>query len=179
MENLNFSNDLVEWTFNNEKIRVPSEHAIIASIDNLNNYVVIETGEQFITNRIYFYSFSGEQLLFCDKQNGLINWNVDSKQHNVEIPNILNIGFFLKKKVIIVMYLANEKEAIIFDLDGNFLCEVEKVSNYEMIYFQEYPDYISIVMEGNSDTEDKFKRSSKNFKLDVLTGELEEAGLSY
>ncbi|MBP4075301.1 hypothetical protein EZ054_04845 [Enterococcus faecalis] len=179
MKNLKYSKDFIEWIFKNKKIKIPINNIILASEDEQNDYIIIETGENFISSKIYYYDFSGNQLLFCDKKEGLIVWNVDGSQHSLEFSGILNIGFFLKKKVIAIMYLASEKEAMIFDLKGNFICEVEKLPHYEMMYFQEYPDYISIVMEGDNETEDKYRRSIKNFHLNILTGTLQEMGLSY
>lgn len=179
MNNLEFSNDTVEWTFSSKKIKIQLDNVIMSSVDEINNYIIIQIGEKFITKEIHIYDFSGNKLLYCNKNSGVIDWIIDGKNRSMEITNILNIGLFLKKKAIIVMYLANEKEGIIFDLEGEFVAELEKFPNYEMEYFQEFPDYISVVMEGNKETEDKYGRSSKNFKINILTGELEEVGLTY
>ncbi|EIA6788669.1 hypothetical protein K7P57_002830, partial [Enterococcus faecalis] len=45
MKNLKYSKDFIEWIFKNKKIKIPINNIILASEDEQNDYIIIETGE--------------------------------------------------------------------------------------------------------------------------------------
>ncbi|CCO10748.1 hypothetical protein BN424_1251 [Carnobacterium maltaromaticum LMA28] len=95
------------------------------------------------------------------------------------VTNLENVGFYLSKGIILIMYKANENEAFFVDLKNEFLHEVNKPKGFQLAYFEETKNNILIVCNGDAENTDKFGRDQKNFILDISTGELQENRIAY
>ena len=95
------------------------------------------------------------------------------------IENLIQVGYFSNKQLLLIMYGSNEREVVGLDIEGNFLYNIDSPIGYKMIYFQETSDNVLIVCDGDENHKDKYGRSRMNFELDILTGKLILKGLAY
>lgn len=170
IRDLQYSKEQVSWTFKQKEVILKLNNVIFASEDIENNYISIDCGGNFETKKVYLFDFSGNLLLNYDIEKGCIAWNYNSTEKQMDIQNLLLVGYFLQKNLLLIMYQGRYREVVAFDLNGDFLFEVIKPKGFEMMYFQEFPHYISIVCDGDDSQVDKFGRGRFNFKLDVETG---------
>lgn len=176
--NLQFTKQLVSWTFMQKEVNIKLNNVIFASEDIENNYINIDCGENFETKMAYFFDFNGNLLLKYDIEKGHISWRYNSSEKELHIQNLLRVGFFIRKNLLLVMYQGMHREVAVFDLNGDFLFEIIKPEEFEMMYFQEFPHYISVVCDGDDSQVDKFGRGRFNFKLDIETGYLTKKSLA-
>ncbi|WP_010050380.1 hypothetical protein [Carnobacterium maltaromaticum] len=174
-----FDSNKVEWFINEKKVEKKLDNIIFCSIDKINNQVFVQTGNDFVTENVYYFDFLGNLSLEFHKKNGKIQWNYNNKMYEENVTNLENVGFYLSKGIILIMYKANENEAFFVDLKNEFLHEVNKPKGFQLAYFEETKNNILIVCNGDAENTDKFGRDQKNFILDISTGELQENGIAY
>ncbi|MDY0406299.1 hypothetical protein P5G51_013670 [Virgibacillus sp. 179-BFC.A HS] len=117
-------------------------------------------------------------MMFYDLKLGLIRWNEKGRSQELTIKDLIQVGYFPRKRTILIMRNTSKREVIGLDLEGNFLYDVHPPKGYVMIYFQEFADYLSIVCDGDKNHEDKFGRNRINFKLDTIDGSLKKENLA-
>jgi len=178
IRDLQYSKDQVSWTFKQKEVILKLNNVIFASEDIENNYISIDCGKNFETEKVYLFDFSENLLLNYDIEKGRIAWKYNSSEKEIDIQNLLLVGYFLQKNLLLIMYQGRHREVAAFDLNGDFLFEVIKPEGFEMMYFQEFPHYVSIVCDGDDSQVDKFGRGRFNFKLDVETGYLTKESLA-
>lgn len=178
ISNLQYSKEQVSWTFRRKEVNLKLNNVIFASEDTENNYISIDCGGKFETKKVYLFDFSGNLLLNYDIEKGHIVWKYNFSEKEMVIHNLLLVGYFIQKNIFLIMYQGKHREVGAFDLNGDFLFEVIKPEGFEMMYFQEFPDHVSVVCDGDDSQIDKFGRGRFNFKLDVETGYLTKEGLA-
>lgn len=178
IKNLQYSNEEVSWTFRKNEVHVKLNNAFFASVDHENNYIYVDCGENYETKQVYIFDFNGNILLNYDIEKGNIIWKFDNLEKEIQIQNLLLVGYFPRKNLLLIMYQGKQREVVAFDLDGEFLYEVIKPDGFEIMYFQEFTDYVSVVCDGDDNQVDKFGRGRFNFKLDIKTGNLTIKGLA-
>lgn len=178
--NIDFNDSTVEWYYNGNPIFIKLGNIIIASLDELNNLVLVQTGDDFIVEREYIYNLNGDLLMFNDKKIGLVEWSSSKdKKELLKVDNLIQVGYYPAMNLVLIMYLANNKEIMALNLNGEYLYEIKEPANYKMMYLQQFRNYISVVCDGDSNYRDDFGRGRINFKLDIQTGTLIKEGLSY
>ena len=178
ISNLQYTKEQVIWKFMQKEVNLKLNDVIFASEDIENNYISIDCGKKFETEKVYLFDFSGNLLLNYDLEKGHIAWKYNSSEKEMNIKNLLLVGYFLEKNIFLIMYQGRHREVVAFDLNGEFLFEVIKPEGFEMMYFQEFPHYVSIVCDGDDSQVDKFGRGRCNFKLNLETGYLTKEGLA-
>ena len=178
IRNLKYSYEQVSWTYKQNEVNLKLNDVIFASEDTENSYVYIDCGENYETKKVYFFDFNGNLLMNYDLENGHITWKVDSFAKEIHIPKLLLVGYFPRKELLLIMYQGRHREVIAFDINGEFLFEVTKPEGCEMMYFQEFSDYVTVVCDGDDSQTDKFGRRRFNFKLNLKTGDLIRKGLA-
>ncbi|WP_077320212.1 hypothetical protein [Virgibacillus proomii] len=178
INNLVFNNKYVSWSFKNKEVKIEIEDIIIATENNINNYVVISSGKNFITEKVFYHHFDGSLLMFYNLKTGLIQWEHNKNDIEITVDSLIQVGYYPYKKLILIMYKTKDREVIALDLKGDYLYEVSPPNGYKMMYFQEFTDHISIVCDGDDKHQDKFGRNRVNFKLDILNGNLTKGNLA-
>ncbi|WP_332651807.1 hypothetical protein [Lysinibacillus sp. 54212] len=179
IRNLQYSKEQVSWNFRQKEVNVKLNNVIFASEDKENNYIRIDSGENFETKKVYLFDFIGNLLMSYDIEKGHMAWKYNSSEKEMDIQNLLQVGYFPQKNMFLTMYQGKNREVAAFDLNGDFLFEVIKPEGFEMMYFQEFKDYVSVVCDGDDSQVDKFGRRRFNFQLNADTGYLTKEGLAY
>lgn len=179
MENLIYSSELISWTFNEEKIEIKLNNVFFASYNEESKLVYAEVGKNFIKTSVHYFELDGTCRMIYNLETGEIKWLHQGISKFLKFDELVQVGYFPFKNLLLVMLNKLRKDVIALDLDGEFLYEVEKPLGYEILYFQEFPSYIAVVCEGDKNHEDQYGRSRFNFKLHLTTGILEKEDLAY
>ncbi|UFT98803.1 hypothetical protein KO561_16640 [Radiobacillus kanasensis] len=179
IDKLFYQSNQVSWSFLDKKVSVELDHIITASENTTNRYIIIDTGEKFISTRVYYYSFDGNLLMMYDLPKGLLEWSFNGHINKITTEELRDVGYFISNKTILIMSQLEKTNITALNLNGDYLYEISSLEGYEMKFFQELPEHVSIVCDGDTNHIDKFGRNRVNFKLDISTGKLSKGGIAY
>lgn len=178
VENLQYSLDSITWTYNGKDITLNLDNIIFASEDINNELVIIETGENFQTRKVFSSRLDGQIEEQHDIDNGCAEWVYNNQKKEISINGLLVVGYYPRKGIILIMHESTNREVIALDLDGEYLFEFKSPEGFKMLYFQEFPEYVTVVCDGDTNHVDKLGRGMFNFKIDITNGGLEKVGLA-
>ncbi|WP_429951494.1 hypothetical protein IGJ55_003335 [Enterococcus sp. AZ170] len=179
MENLVYNNELISWTLDGEKIDIKLNKVFFASYNEESKLIYAEVGKNFIITSVHYFEVDGTCRMKYNLETGEINWLYQGISKFLTFNELIQVGYFPLKNLLLVMLNKIRKNVIALDLEGEFLYAVDKPVDYEILYFQEFPLYIAFVCEGNTNHEEQYGRSRFNFKLNLTTGILEKKALSH
>ena len=175
----------VKWEYCGKNIQVTLDKILHASFRKSKNTIVIETGEGFIEECLYYYSLDGEFLLKNNLETGEVTW-YHNGEHQLALPYTETVGFYPEHHLLLIIYrTAEERNAItamkIFDLDGNLLYSFTSPEGYTMMYVTEIDEkYAKVVCDATiEENVDPYGRDRFNFTLDLQTGQWDKVGLAY
>lgn len=169
-----YSNTDVSWHFDEKEVEKKIDNIITAFEDNDQKYIGVNIGKNFITQKGYFFDFLGNSLVEYNFLTGEIIWEGVSK---VKLAHLIQIGYFPNKNLTLAIYEEGQN-IVVFDKYGTFLFEINSPNGFNLQYFQEFPDYIAVVGEGDQNQADKYGRTQFNFKLDLEEKELIKVGIA-
>lgn len=169
----------VFWIFGNERITIEIEDAFFISERKEMQLIEIEAGKNFIRNRVFYFNFAGELVLYYDLKLGTIEWTFQGNVKKITVKNVKQVGFFPQEQRIFIICSCGKQELLGYDIEGKNLFKVDNPSEFEMLYFAELRDNIMVVCEGNKNQEDQYGRFRYNFYMDINTGKLTKGGLAY
>ncbi|MEK3952114.1 MULTISPECIES: hypothetical protein [Psychrobacillus] len=179
INNLLYNSHLVSWVFEGKEVGINIENLFFASVDENNEYVYVNAGENYIKDKVYYFNFDGTLKMYYDLFTGSIKWDYKEEKQTLVIKDLIEIGYFPKKEIILVLFNEDKREVIGLNLAGEYLYEIEKPVGYRMMYFEEFPDNVAVVCDGGELQEDRFGRSRTNFLLNQDDGTLYKGNLAY
>lgn len=179
MKNLIYNNDLISWNYGQNTIKIEIKDIFFTSYNEETKLIYAETGQNFIKQSVLYFDLDGNNVMNYNFETGEINWMYHEISNHLKFDELIQVGYFPLKNLLLIMLNKSKRDVIALDLDGEYLYEVEKLIDFEMLYFQEFPDYIAIVCEGSKNQEDKYGRNRFNFKLNLDTGILDKEDLAY
>ncbi|GFH41959.1 hypothetical protein Hs30E_05100 [Lactococcus hodotermopsidis] len=171
LDDLNYTTNKVEWSFETAIIEKDLDDIITATENTSNHYVYVETGKNFVAQVGYFFDFSGVLLLSFDLEKGVLNWSTGNSIQNYDFSQV---GYFPSKNMTTILV---NNGVLIFDSMGNKLFLISSPVDYSLEYFQEFPDYISVVATSIKNA-DKYGRTQYNLKINVDSKKLENVNLA-
>lgn len=179
VENLRVDSGSVDWIFDNKEIKLGIEDAFYASENKEIKLVKIDSGKNFIENKVYYYNFDGDLELAYDLELGIIEWVFQGEKKQLFIKNIKQVGFFPQEQRLFVICGFSNQELLGYTIEGNSIFKVDSPPEFRMMYFIKIKDEIAIVCDGNKKHEDKYGRYRYNFVIDINTGQLRKGSLAY
>ncbi|MEG1487792.1 hypothetical protein [Lactococcus sp.] len=178
IENLEFLNNVVSWEYKGDSVQKKLNNIIFVSEDSTNGYIKIETGENFVTDLVYYFSYTGKILLEYNLKTGEIIWEKGKKERRAKLYNLENVSYFPQKNMTLAIYGENT-DIQVYDKDGNIVIAFKAPKYFKLEYFQEFSNYVTVVGTGSMDQADKYGRTSYNFKLNFEDDILEKIDISY
>ncbi|WP_429953923.1 hypothetical protein [Enterococcus sp. AZ192] len=179
MKNLTYSSKIISWNCGRCTNKIELSDIFFASYNEKTKLIYAETEQNFIKQGVLYFDLDGNTVMNYNFETGEINWMHHEISNHLKFDELIQVGYFPLKNLLLIMLNKSKRDVIALDLDGEYLYEVEKPIDFEMLYFQEFPDYIAIVCEGNKNQEDKYGRNRFNFKLNQDTGILDKEDLAY
>lgn len=169
----------VFWFFDNKRITIEIEDAFFVSERKEIQLIEIEAGKNFIRNRVYYYNFTGEPVLYYDLELGIVEWSFQGNIKKITVKNMKQVSFFPQEQRVFIICSCGKQELLGYDLEGNYLFKTNAPSEFEMLYFAKLRDNIMVVCDGNKNQEDQYGRFRYNFLIDTNTGKLTKGSLAY
>lgn len=179
VENLSVNSNDISWDSNNKNILIKVDNAFFASEDKKNEYIYIESGKNFIKDRVCYYDFNGNLDFLYDLKSGVIEWTYNDEKRKLVLNNLKEVGYYPKKNRILVLFSDEAPKAQGYNLSGEYLYHIDAPTGYGMVYFGESDDSLLVVCDGDKQNEDKFGRFRVNFKIDIINGNLTKGNLAY
>ncbi|MDR0299912.1 MAG: hypothetical protein LBI13_07555 [Streptococcaceae bacterium] len=167
-----YTNANINWFYEGKKIEKKLNNIIDAVVDE-QGYVKVETGINFITQAGYFYDYYGNILIRYDLEAGEVEW----AKNKLVFSELVQVGYFPSKNVTLIIYENGQKLSAL-DSEGNKIFELDSPKEFSLQYFQEFPNYVAIVGDGEENQADKYGRTQFNFKLDFETKKFVKLGLA-
>lgn len=182
---VSYDKDVVKWEYDGKNFEVKLDKILHAGFRESKNMIVIETGEGFVDEWLYYYTLAG---IFLAKQNfetGEFIWSYHG-EHQLAIPNTETVGFFPEQDLISVIYRTTEERSAVtamkvFDLAGNLTHVFASPAGYTMLYITSISGgKARIACEAvDKANYDAYGRSRFHFLLDLQTKEWTKDGLAY
>ncbi|WP_423832017.1 alanine acetyltransferase [Streptococcus equinus] len=183
--NITYNENSVKWEYNGKNIEVTLNNILHAIFRKSKNMVVIEIGQNFIEEFLYYYSLNGKLLMKHNLETGEVTWDYNGK-HHLTLPYTETVTFYPERDLILIIYrTAENQNAItalkIFDLNGNLLHSFTSPEGYTILYITDIEGHSAkIVCDATiEENVDPYGRDRFNFSLDLTTGILEKLGLAY
>ncbi|WP_339158198.1 hypothetical protein MKX50_01365 [Paenibacillus sp. FSL W8-0186] len=171
----------VSWLYNGKHITKKYDNAYFASLNNEKQYVVVEAGQNYSPDLIFYLSFEGKQIFNLDKVNDKISWQLQDHLIQVNCKNILNAQIYPEQGVAIVISKENQFEKVLkgYAMDGTLLFVKHPPQGFDFSYLSTLKNQPSVVCEGDEDHTDVYGRSGWSFIIDTKTGDMTKGNLAY
>lgn len=172
------SGDRITWEFQGDIIELDIKGAFFVTTDSTENYVYIEAGKDFESDRIYYFEPDGQLNFLFDERQGEISWKFKDIKKSIHDIGEINVGYYPEKERILIL---NTSDALIkgYNLEGELLFSVAEPRGYKMQYSSEIGERLVIVCDKEDGAEDQYGRFRVNFYLDYFSGELEKGNIAY
>lgn len=94
---LDIKNQSVSWIYEGKTIKETFVNAYFASVDKQNNYVYVESGNNYSQEQIYHLSFDGKHIFEVDKLKNTISWLYQNKSIKINCKNIADAQIYKGK----------------------------------------------------------------------------------
>ncbi|RIW30388.1 hypothetical protein D3H55_16755 [Bacillus salacetis] len=157
------------------------EHAYFATINENEDYVFVEAGENYEQERVYYISFDGDQIFSFDKLTGNVSWLNRNKQIQIKCKNAIGAHRYSEHNIIIVVNQNGISATKLngYALDGTLLFEKDSSDGFDFVYLTTFRSSPYIVYDGGKANADSFGRSWWNFSIDPRSGKLNKEHLAY
>lgn len=178
VESLINNGNKISWEFQGEIIELDISGAFFATTDSAENYVYVESGEGFHTDRIYYFEPNGQLNFLYDVKQGEISWKFKGIKRIIQDTGDINVGYYPNKERILIL---NYSQARIkgYNLEGKLLFSVAEPNGYKMQYSNESDEQLLIVCDKEDGAEDQYGRFRVNFFIDSFSGKLEKGNIAY
>lgn len=179
VENLRIVSGNVNWIFNSIDINLEIKDAFFASEIEELQLIKIDSGKNFIENKVFYYNPNGDLELCYDLEVGIIEWFFQGDKKRLNIKNMKQVGFFPQKQRIFVLCNCKQQELQGYAIDGSSLFKVNNPPKFQMRYFVKTKDGIAVACDGDKDQEDEYGRFRYNFLIDINNGTLTKGSIAY
>ena len=179
IKDLKWDQTSISWLYDNKLITCEVENVIFGNADTQFDYVYVTSGEKFIETKFYYFSYTGNELLFFDKLNGIIAWSNGTEKVKKHFKKIIDVKLNSTEKLTLVLYedVANVNKIAGYKVDGNLIFETVVPSSYSVQYLSSVDGIPTIVCE--EENSDEFGRRTWHYLIDVNTGDLKKSNLAY
>ncbi|GJM68443.1 hypothetical protein HMSSN036_06590 [Paenibacillus macerans] len=174
-------NQNVSWSFNGKPIIKTFHNAYFASINNQRQYVIVEAGQNYSQDQIYYISFDGSTLFAMDKSNGKISWQLKDQHVELNCKVILHAQIYFEQNLVIILSSEKQNEKVLkgFSLDGTPLFVNQPPQGFDFNYLSIFNNQPSVVCDGDKAHTDAYNRNRWHFIINNQTGEMTRGNLAY
>ena len=178
---LDIKNQSVSWIYEGKTIKETFVNAYFASVDKQNNYVYVESGNNYSQEQIYHLSFDGKHIFEVDKLKNTISWLYQNKSIKINCKNIADAQIYKEQIVIIISETSNNvgKKLQGYALDGTLLFEKKPPKGYSFVNLSSFRNQPSVVCDGGKIDIDVYGRNKRQFSINIKTGEMIKENLAY
>ena len=173
----------LEWDGSVIKIELPD--IIHAEYHKDENIVIVYSGENFVSEIIFYFSLEGKLLGRQNLLEGTLDWNQNGK-HQVIFHHLHCLRFSPKYQRIFSIFRSSSdfdvpSELEVYNLEGEKIDQIESPAGFTMLYISEISKKkLRIVCEAlKEDCFDKSGRSDFYFNLDLETRKWVKDGFAY
>lgn len=179
ISNITYTQNQISWVFNEKQYSKEIENIIFANANTNNEVIKVEVGKNFQSCEFYTFDGVGNMIEYHNLKTGDIKFvNKDNEKTHINIEELIAVGFYLEKGLIAILHKFEENEIMLLNINGKKIFESISPEGFKMKYFQEFPEYITVVGEGDEKHLDQFGRGLFNFKIDLNEKKLVKIGLA-
>ncbi|WP_113929483.1 hypothetical protein [Bacillus sp. P14.5] len=169
------------WVYNGTTIKSTYEHAYFATLDENENYVFVEAGENNNQEQMYYISFDGKPIFSFDRLTGTVSWLNGNKQVQINALNAIGAHRYSEHNLIIVVKQSGPSATKLcgYSTDGILLFESDSPEGFVFVYLTTFKSSPYIVYDGGKAYADPYGRSSWIFSVDPRSGKLNKENLAY
>lgn len=176
---LKMCSDHVSWQFHEMEIDLIIEDVFFITNNKELNLVRIESGEKFIANKVYYYTYEGEMKFFYDLKEGEIKINNQENNIQLTVKHLKQVGYFPNEQRIMILCGDQKQEIHGYTTDGmQVFCKCI-LENMKALYFTKIDGNIAVVCDCDEKSADEYGRVRYNYMIDSNNGELVRYGLAY
>ena len=82
----------VSWTFEDRTITIEIEDVFFASERNEVQLIEIEAGKNFKQNKVFYFNFAGEMVLYYDLESSTVEWSIQGDIKKITVKNMKQVG---------------------------------------------------------------------------------------
>lgn len=171
----------VSWQFNGKHITKRYDDAYFSSLNNEKQYVVVEAGQNYSQDRIFYLSFEGKEIFNIDMVNDMMSWQLQDELIQVNCKNIVSAQIYMEQDVVLVISKENRVENVLkgYAMDGTLLFVKHPPQGFGFAYLSTIRNQPSVVCNGDKDNTDGYGRNSWNFIINTKTGDMTKGNLAY
>ena len=178
ISNLNINLNKIEWVYNGKRISIDILNSFFASNDDELKVVKVESGENYIADRIYYFSYDGKILYECNLLRGIIKWNINGKNVEIKAKNIQCADISFTENRVFIISQEDGQELIGYTLEGVPVFKRNDYYKLKLLYFVHVNRKLQVVCE-NSSMQDSYNRDRYNYDINIINGELSIVGMAY
>lgn len=174
---LQWTEHQVNWQYDNKKIEINVEAVFFATIVKDGNLICIQSGKNYIEEKIYFYNYDGEFVLSYDLEEKIINWIYLNKKAICSVPGLNQAMYNKDTEHILILY--DNKVVRTMASNGEVLCENNAPNGYICKYLSWIEGKPVVVCDGDENHQDKFGRFRVNFYINEKNMTSEKGNIAY
>ena len=182
---IDYSEWMVIWGWDGCVIKIELPDIIHAEYHKDENIVIVYSGENFVSEIIFYFSLEGKLLGRQNLLEGTLDWNHNGK-HQVIFHHLHCLRFNPNNQRIFSIFRSSSdfdvpSELEVYNLEGEIIDQIESPAGFTMLYISEISkEKLRIVCEAlKEDCFDKSGRSDFYFNLDLETRKWVKDGFAY
>ncbi len=182
---IDYSEQMLTWEWEGSEIMIELPDIIHAEYHKDENIVIVYSGENFVSEIIFYFSLEGKLLGRQNLLEGTLDWNHNGK-HQVIFHHLHCLRFNPNNQRIFSIFRSSSdfdvpSELEVYNLEGEIIDQIESPAGFTMLYISEISkEKLRIVCEAlKEDCFDKSGRSDFYFNLDLETRKWVKDGFAY
>ena len=182
---IDYSEQMLTWEWESSEIKIELPDIIHAEYHKDENIVIVYSGENFVSEIIFYFSLEGKLLGRQNLLEGTLDWNHNGK-HQVIFHHLHCLRFNPNNQRIFSIFRSSSdfdvpSELEVYNLEGEIIDQIESPAGFTMLYISEISkEKLRIVCEAlKEDCFDKSGRSDFYFNLDLETRKWVKDGFAY
>ena len=182
---IDYSEQMLTWEWEGSEIKIGLPDIIHAEYHKDENIVIVYSGENFVSEIIFYFSLEGKLLGRQNLLEGTLDWNHNGK-HQVIFHHLHCLRFNPNNQRIFSIFRSSSdfdvpSELEVYNLEGEIIDQIESPAGFTMLYISEISkEKLRIVCEAlKEDCFDKSGRSDFYFNLDLETRKWVKDGFAY
>ena len=182
---IDYSEQMLTWEWEGSEIKIELPDIIHAAYHKDENIVIVYSGENFVSEIIFYFSLEGKLLGRQNLLEGTLDWNHNGK-HQVIFHHLHCLRFNPNNQRIFSIFRSSSdfdvpSELEVYNLEGEIIDQIESPAGFTMLYISEISkEKLRIVCEAlKEDCFDKSGRSDFYFNLDLETRKWVKDGFAY
>lgn len=182
---IDYSEQMLTWEWEGSEIKIELPYIIHAEYHKDENIVIVYSGENFVSEIIFYFSLEGKLLGRQNLLEGTLDWNHNGK-HQVIFHHLHCLRFNPNNQRIFSIFRSSSdfdvpSELEVYNLEGEIIDQIESPAGFTMLYISEISkEKLRIVCEAlKEDCFDKSGRSDFYFNLDLETRKWVKDGFAY